>query len=645
MFLIIGLATTRCSEKQIISVLVEAESFNKTGGWVVDQQFMDQMGSSYLMAHGLGLPVKDAVSEVSFPMAGEYQVFVRTFNWTSPWFAGEGPGKFQLLVDGKPTNDILGTTDSTWIWQDAGKVIIPGKSVRVSLHDLTGFDGRCDAIYFTTGTTPPPDDLVALYKFRKEMLNLPAEPVNAGNYDLVVVGGGIAGTCAAISAARLGLKVALIQDRPVLGGNNSSEVRVLLGAKVNIEPYPALGGVVNEIGPAIGGFSVSPQFYEDNKKLETVTAEPNISLFLNCRAFGVEMKGSEISKVYARHIETGKELSFSAPLFSDCTGDGNLGYLAGADFLMGRESKADFGEALAPDTADKITMGASAQWYSVEESESVFRLPHTPLEVESGIFKDKPAIIPFPVFQYGIEFNEENSEKVKSGTWRWETGMNLDQINDFERIRDYGMLVIYSNWSFLKNFSTTKEDYRKSRLDWVAYVAGKRESRRLLGDLILKQPDLTDFVIYPDASATTAWPIDLHYPDPKNTEQFPGKEFKSYAENTPPINQYPIPYRCFYSRNVNNLFMAGRNISVTHVALGTVRPMRTTGMMGEVVGMAASVAVKNKTNPRGVYQNHLEELKMLMEKGVGKEGTYPPQDYHWPEYWMPKGQKIPRTAK
>lgn len=605
-FVLIGLiALSGLVNGQVRPVFVEAESFYDKGGWVVDQQFMDQMGSSYLMAHGMGKPVADAVTEVRFPKSGEYQVYVRTYNWTSPWTKEEGPGKFRLLVDGQSTGVDLGTSGSDWMWQQAGKVTIDSKTAAIALHDLTGFNGRCDAIFFTMQGPPLPDDVQELEPFRKKMLNIPSKPRHAGNFDLVVVGGGVAGTTAAISAARLGLKVALIQDRPVLGGNNSSEVRVHLGGRINLDPYPRLGDVVKEIGPAKGGNAQPAEYYEDDKKLAVVKAEPNISLFLNYRAFAVEKKGSDISKVIARQVETGKEMSFSAPLFADCTGDGTIGFLAGADFSMGRESKAEFGETTAPEKADKMTMGASVQWYSVEDQETSN----------------------FPVFSYGVEFNEKNAQKVKMGEWTWETGMNFDQIKDFERIRDYGLLVVYSNWSFLKNFSTLKNDYRESRLEWVAYVAGKRESRRLLGDLILKEQDLTNYVIYPDASVPTSWTIDLHYPDPKNTEHFPGMEFKSIAKHIP-IHYYPVPYRCFYSRNVDNLFMAGRNISVTHVALGTIRVMRTTGMMGEVVGIAAFMAVRNKTTPRGVYQHHLDELKFLMEKGVGKGGNHPDQNYN-----------------
>lgn len=592
--------------KSITSLFIEAESFQNKGGWVVDQQFMDLMGSSYLMAHGLGTPVSDATTTVNFAKTGEYTVFVRTYNWTSPWTTKEGPGRFQLTVNGRALNNkILGTKSNAWEWQEVGKVKINSKTVTIGLRDLTGFNGRCDAIYFTMDNVLPPNEPEALTAFRKKELGLPEVVPNAGKFDFVVVGGGVAGTAAALTAARQGLKVALIQDRPVLGGNNSSEVRVHLGGRINLDPYPKLGDVVNEIAPLRGGNAQPGDYYEDEKKLEMVNAENNISLFLNFRAFKVEKEGTTIRTVFAKHIETSEELSFSAPLFADCTGDGTIGYLAGADFAMGRESKAEFNEATAPEEADKMTMGSSVQWYSKEGDKSS----------------------DFPEFNYGIDFNETNAQKVTMGEWTWETGMNFDQISDFERVRDYGMLVVYSNWSYLKNKSSFKEEYKNKYLDWVAYIAGKRESRRLIGDMVLTEQDITDFVIYPDASAPTSWTIDLHYPDPKNTKHFPGAEFKSIAVHKT-IHPYPIPYRCFYSRNVDNLFMAGRNISVTHVALGTVRVMRTTGMMGEVVGMAATVAAKNKTNPRGVYQKHLDKLQRLMTVGAGKYNIENIQNYN-----------------
>jgi len=588
------------------TILIEAESFANKGGWVVDQQFMDQMGSPFLMAHGLGKPVGDASTRISFPVSGNYKVFVRTRNWVGYWSDKETPGKFNVLINDKPLHATFGTEDTEWSWQYGGSVKIKAGDAKISLHDLTGFNGRCDAVLFTSDPSFRPENSPEkLASFRKKALGLPEKPESAGKFDLVVVGGGMAGTCAALSAARLGLKVALIQDRPVLGGNNSSEVRVHLGGRINLAPYPALGNLVNEIGPANGGNAQPASFYEDQKKLDAVGAEKNITLFLNYRANGVEKNGDLITAVSASNVENSRQIRFVAPLFADCTGDATIGALAGADFMMGREGKSDYGEPTAPKVRDKMTMGSSVQWYS-EES-------------------DKPQL--FPVITWGLNFNEKSAQYLKKGDWQWETGMNYDQVKDFERIRDYGLMVVFSNWSYLKNRFSENQNYKNSQLKWVAYIAGKRESRRLIGDLVIREQDLTGQVKYPDGTAPTSWTIDLHYPDPKNTQHFPGGEFLSIAKHQP-IYPYPIPYRCLYSRNVNNLFMAGRNISVTHVALGTVRVMRTTGMMGEVVGMAAAVCKNHGVLPRKVYETYLSDLQDLMAKGTGRSDLPNQQNYN-----------------
>ena len=584
-------------------LFIEAENFSHKGGWVVDNQYMDLMGSSYLMAHGLGKPVEKAFTQVQIPEAGKYRLYVRTYNWTSPWYDGEGPGKFNLRINDSQPLGSLGAQGKEWAWQYAGEMELPVGEVTLSLEDLTGFNGRCDALYFTTDLQGEPSEQAKLIPnrdpelrvFRNKLLGLPEVPPEAGAFDLVVTGGGVAGISAAVSAARLGLKVALVQNRPILGGNNSSDVRVHLGGRIETGPYGNLGDLQKEFGPARGGNARPAEYYEDQKKLDFVLAEPNITLFLNHHVYGVVKDGkSRIEKVLARHTETGQEIALAAPLFADCTGDGSVGVLAGANYRMGREPRSEHGEPQAPEIADKMTLGASVQWYSVDTGK------------ESS----------FPKFKYGIDFNAQNAEKVTMGEWTWETGLNKDQIREAEQIRDYGMLVVFSNWSWLKNESGL-EKYKNLALDWVAYIAGKRESRRLLGDHILTENDILDFVIYPDAAGSTTWSIDLHYPDPKNTKYFPNKEFKAIAVQNN-IYPYPVPYRCLYSRNIENLFMAGRNISVTHIALGTTRVMRTCGIMGEVVGMAASLCKKYNVGPREVYQAHLQELKELMELGVGR---------------------------
>ena len=360
LILLISLCSSNIAQNKVI--LIESENFQKKGGWVIDQQFMDQMGSPFLMAHGLGKPVEDASTTLSFPAKGTYSVFVRTHNWAGYWTDKDAPGKFQVLVNGKALPSEFGTQDREWNWQYGGTIPVNKGNNTLTLHDLTGFNGRCDAIVFSADPYfKPSNNVIELAAFRKKVLKLPQTPIEAGKFDLVVVGGGMAGTCAALSAARLGLKVALIQDRPVLGGNNSSEVRVHLGGRINLQPYPALGNLVNEIGPTKGGNAQPASYYEDQKKYIAVEAEKNISLFLNYRANAITKNGNSIISVIAINTENAKVLSFSAPLFADCTGDGTIGALAGADFMMGRESRNEFNEPTAPERKDSMTMGSSVQ--------------------------------------------------------------------------------------------------------------------------------------------------------------------------------------------------------------------------------------------------------------------------------------------
>lgn len=595
-------------------ILVEAESFADKGGWVTDQQFMDLMGSPYLLAHGMGRPVEDAETTVRIPVTGEWHVYVRTCNWTSPWTDKPGPGAFKVKLGGKALKNTVGVTGNGWQWQYAGKVRLKAGETSLAISDLTGFDGRCDALWLTADTDIMASGRPAPDVYRDSLLARHEALADTLEFDFVVAGGGIAGMCAAVSAARLGCNVALVNDRPVLGGNNSSEVRVHLGGYSEVGPNEGLGRMIREFGHTKKGNAQPAANYEDSRKQEFIDNEENVTLFANCRAVKVITDSGSIKAILIRHIETGEMHWLKAPLFSDCTGDGTIGYLAGADWRMGRESRSEFGESLAPEKADSMVMGASVQWYSVK----------------------KDSRTTFPEFSYGVTFNEDNCEKVTMGEWTWETGMNLDQIRDAERIRDYGLMVVYSNWSYLKNHKNDNDRWADRDLEWVAYIAGKRESRRLLGDYILKQDDIDKNVFHEDASFTTTWSIDLHFPDPENSRKFPGAEFKTATVHNW-IYPYAVPYRCLYSRNIDNLFMAGRNISQTHVALGTTRVMRTTGMMGEVVGMAASLCHKYSCSPRDVYRYHLDELKPLMKKGAGKyEGTKESQRFNLPNELLEK---------
>ena len=573
-------------------VFVEAEEFENYGGWSLDQQFIGTMGSAYLLAHGAGVPVGTAETGVIVPESGKYHVYVKTFNWTSPFAGGAGPGRFSLSLDGTPVGGELGDSGSSWTWQKAGTVKLGKGSHILRITDLTGLEGRFDAVCLSRKALSA-EEMDRLITRKREG----AAVLDGGTYDLVVVGAGYSGICAAVAAAREGLSVALVQDRAVLGGNNSSEIRVQLGGSIECEPYPNLGNLLKEFAPTEKGNAMPPSYYGDDAKRAIVDAEPNISLFTLMRVTSVEKEGDIIRSVTGTNVVTGERLVFRAPLFADCTGDGTVGFLAGAEYRVGREARSEYGESSAPEEADIMVLGASLQWSSKKDA----------------------APSSFPDFSYGIDLTDESCQRMTKGSWTWETGMFSDQILEAERIRDYGMLAIYANWSYLKNHSPYREEFACRSLDWVSFNSGKRESRRLLGDYVLTQSDIEHNVMFPDGSASASWGIDIHYPEPENSRYFPGREFKSVCDQEE-VPVTPIPYRCFYSRNVGNLFMAGRDISVTHVALASVRVMRTCAMMGEVVGLAASVCHEKDCLPRGVYTDYLSDLQALMRRGAGKKG-------------------------
>jgi hypothetical protein len=576
-FLIFGV----CESPKIYAqqVLVEAESFVEHGGWKLDTQFIDNMGSPYLLAHGLGKPVKDATTKVTFPETGTYNVFVRTKDWVARWKAPGQPGQFQLIVNGTPLAEKFGTQNADWFWQSGGTVEIKSKQTSVALHDLTGFDGRCDAILFSKDKTAPPNTSDILPQWRRELLGLKESPTDMKGYDLVVVGGGYAGMGAAISAARMGCKVALIQNRPVLGGNGSSEVRVWSMGHIRRGKYPRVGEIVEEFCDRATKSPGRYEEFEDSKKEQIVRDEKNIDLFLNHHAYKVDMAGDKVAAVYAFDTRTSEHKRFEGTLFSDCTGHGTIGFLAKADWEM----------------TPKGRMGMSNMWAWAEGKEEV-AYPETPWALDLNM-----ADFPYP--------------RDHHGQWFWESGFDKDPLGDAEGIRDWNLRAVYGAFNAMKNRDGA-DKHKSAFLTWIAYIGGPRESRRLMGDLVLTSEDVVSKREFKDGCVPSTWSIDLHYPKKEFAKKFPDNPFISIAEHDRRIDRnygYPVPYRCFYSRNIPNLFMTGRNISVTHEALGTTRVMKTCGMMGEVVGRAASICKQRDCQPRDVYEKYWEQMDELLK--------------------------------
>ncbi|MCT4586305.1 MAG: FAD-dependent oxidoreductase [Carboxylicivirga sp.] len=564
-FILMGLLNAqRCNSQS--EILIEAESFSNLGGWKVDQQFTHLMGSSYVLAHGLGEPVANAAKSFKVAESNEYTIWVRTKDWVPEH--PECPGQFKILINGNALPMIFGKNEG-WNWVNGGKCSLNKGNNLIELKDLTGFDGRCDAIFLTTHSFTPPNELTELNQWRRQLLGI-AEPTHTGDYDVVIIGGGMAGCSAAIAAAREGCSVVLIQDRPVLGGNASEEIRVhtigLPGHKIvheiNTDHYPNGSQLAIE---------------SNTSRHSVILEEENIDLFLNTRAFAVNKHDRNIVSIDAKDIRTGEEYRFNGTTFIDCTGDGWIGYWAGNRFMIGREAKSKYNESLAPEIEDNMMMGSTLLFNS-----------H---------YSDNPSA--FPEVAWAMDVAKDYA--ASKNEWYWEYGIGSDPFADAEKIRDHLLRAIYG--AFFNEKQKDGNEYLK--LKWVGYVSGKRESRRLLGEHILTQNDVINSVEYDDNIVFEEREIDLHMP---KSDIY---DFLTKAIFTK-IDLYYIPFRCFIAADLDNLMMAGRCFSCSHVGLGSPRVMNTIGQMGVATGSAAALCKKYDTDIRDVCHNHMNELKILV---------------------------------
>ncbi len=415
------------------------------------------------------------------------------------------------------------------------------------------------------------------------------------NSDLIVVGGGIAGTCASITAARSGIKVILVQDRPVLGGNSSSEVRLwVLGATShmgNNNRWAREGGVIDEIlvenlyrnkeGNAI---------IFDTVLLEKVRLESNITLLLNTMVYDLEKKDAEnISALKAFCSQNSTEYHLHAPLFCDASGDGIVGYKAGASFRMGAETKSEFGEGFTPTAEYGELLGHTMYFYSKDTGKPVKYV------APSYALKDITKIPKFKNIKTG---------QMGCNFWWFEFGGRGDTIHDTEEIKWELWGVIYGVWDYIKNSGKFPEAENLA-LEWVGNIPGKRESRRFEGPYMLKQQDIVEQTHFYDAVSFGGWAIDLHPADGVFSELPSCNQYHSKGV-------YEIPYRCYISKDIRNLFIAGRLISASHVAFGSTRVMATAGLGGQVIGMAAAMCIQAGTTPLAFTD--AENVKILQQR-------------------------------
>ncbi|AUS05495.1 FAD-dependent oxidoreductase [Pseudotamlana carrageenivorans] len=409
------------------------------------------------------------------------------------------------------------------------------------------------------------------------------------SYDVAVVGGGAAGICAAVASARNGSKTVLIQDRPVLGGNASSEMRVHLNGVNDINGKAEREtGIIEEL-LIHNRFENEQESYPvfDHVMYDFVVREPNLTLMVNTQAVEAIMDGNKIKAAKCWQSTTETMYTIHAPIFIDCSGDGLLGASAGAEYRTGREGKAEFNESYAPDEPDGWQMGVTL----IMEAKDMGRpMAYTP-----------PS--------YAIKYTHEGAHPrrhfkwYKDGIWWIEIGSEGDIIADAEINRHKLMGYLHGVWDYIKN-SGNFPDSENLALSWVGSLPARRESRRFMGDYIVSERDMTEHKHFHDAVAFGGWSLDEHNPGGIENIAEPPSYFHYHFKKI-----YEFPFRSLYSKNIENLMFAGRNVSQTHIALSSSRIMATCALMGQAVGTAATICNKNNVLPREVAKNYINALQ------------------------------------
>jgi hypothetical protein len=588
-----------------IEILTEASQFEDYGGWVLESQFVEEMGSAYLLAHGIGTPVRDAVTHVTVPEAGSYRVWVRTKDWVPD----AHPGTFQVLVNGKAIDKTFGASGKGWGWELAEHVLLPQGTVTLALHDLTGFEGRCDAIYITNTTIAPIDKPdTAGRNWRKRLLGLPEEPPETDEYDVVVVGGGMAGCCAAYVAAQSGSRVALLHEMEYLGGNASAEV--------GLTPEGRIGGLSDVLSERLENGDIAA-----DKILHDLD---HCDVFLGEHVYETHCEGKKIVSVDAVHAKTKRETRFRGKVFIDCTGRAILGVLSGAATLEGQESRSDFGESLAPEHADSMHHSDTVL-FRTELQDGPVDFPDAPWAVQvakdyadlggqighitsrcgQGPYENQPGPYVGPAKVPPVKRKDGGWDHAMNLTKShfWEYGQWLDPYMCMEEIRDHLFCAIIG--TYLNVRRKDPEKYRNLKLVHLANVLATGAFRSYLGDVVLTENDIRNHTDFPDAVVVNAGAFCLHYPGNRDYD-FRLGDWKWVERDFKP---YTVPFRALYAADLDNLLCAGKHISATHVASSTVKLMGNCAHQGAAAGRAASLCVRYGVSPRTLGQEHFRELK------------------------------------
>ena len=573
---------------------IDAEDFQDKGEWVLDTQFAHLMGSPYLLAvMSPGVPVKDAKATVKWEGDKMARVWVRTKNWYFPY----SPGIFNIAVNGTKNKVDLGDSPThDWYWQLAGDFELEKGEIEVALCDKSGYFGRAAAILITDDMDYiPPRPVEEYKKERARLTGKDLTPKMFGEYDVVVCGAGPGGVPAAIAAARHGAKTLLISGRPVIGGNASSEAGVGFNGASSRQFNAREGGIGEEI--VRNFFKYRGKGWQGVLE-ELCNAENNLTVICNHFVNGAETVDGTIKSITAMNIYTNEQIIVKGNQFIDCSGDGWLGYHAGAKYRLGREAKWQYDEEFAPEVADTRTM-----------SGCLFRSRNT---IMKPLFEETDHEVEFvapewvPKFPKGKDYGR-NIEGIGFAWWL-EAPNIYDDLYDAEMARDELFRILLGHFNYLKNLWDEKDRAKNYVFRCMPFYDAKRESRRFIGDYVITQNDCMTGRDYDDTVSHTGWPIDIHNPN----GIYSGKEGPFFSNTDIPLTK--VPFRSLYSVNINNLLFAGRCASVSHIALGTCRIENTIACEGQAVGTAAAICAKDGITPRELGQTRMSELQQILIK-------------------------------